>query len=222
MKAFRGGARILGAAGLALSSWAGVAATAPSPFEADTARHALIVVDALVQRKSLLATQESPVVAGTLRVKTPGVRKPHDHSTKAFGEVLVFAVEPGRYRPGSVTTRMPKMQVGTGTMDLVIPLPSDSMRALDHVVAAGSVVYVGRIGIMTLPRAFRQNDYRFTLNRDDDRERKVWERLLDLGKPGAWESLIQRRLDAITVEADSIAAADTLQGPLGAPADSAR
>jgi len=57
MKAFRGGARILGAAGLALSSWAGVAATAPSPFEADTARHALIVVDALVQRKSLLATQ---------------------------------------------------------------------------------------------------------------------------------------------------------------------
>src|SRR5262245_16956976 len=63
MKAFTGGVRTLGAAGLALSSWALVAAAAPSPFEADTAKHALIVVDALVQRKSLLATQESPILA---------------------------------------------------------------------------------------------------------------------------------------------------------------
>ena len=221
MKAFRGGARILGAAGLALSSWAGVAATAPSPFEADTARHALIVVDALVQRKSLLATQESPVVAGTLRVKTPGVRKPHDHSTKAFGEVLVFAVEPGRYRPGSVTTRMPKMQVGTGTIDVEIPLPTDSLRGLEQTLAAGAIAYVGRIEIMTIPRAFRYNEYRFALAWDAGRERQVWEQLLAKGKPGAWEAPIQARLDAITLLSDSTAT-DSLGTPLPFAADSVR
>lgn len=193
---------------LAVLACAPVSGWAESAFHADTAQRALIVVDARVQRKSLLAQQESPIIAGTLRVRTPGVRKPkHELSTGTLTDVLVFAVEPGRYRPGSVTARTPKLQVGTGTVDLLIPLPSDSLRGLDHIVEAGAVVYVGRIDIMTTPRAFRPNDYRFKLAYSADRERLVWETLLDKGKPGAWERAIQSRLDAITAMGDSMAAA---------------
>jgi hypothetical protein len=185
-----------------------VSGWAESAFDADTTQRALIVVDARVQRKSLLAQQESPILSGTLRLRTPGVRKPkHELSTATLTGVLVFAVEPGRYRPGSVTARVPKMQVGTGTVDVLIPLPSDSLRGLEHSVAAGALVYVGRIDIMTTPRALRPNDYRFVLTYSADRERLVWETLLDKGKPGAWEGAIQSRLDAITAMGDSMAAA---------------
>lgn len=180
-------------------------------FEHDPAQRALIVVDARVHRKSLLAAQESPIIAGTLRVRTPGVRKPPDVPARAVGDVLVFAVEPGRYRPGSVTARTPKMQVGTGTVDLEIPLPKDSLRAMEHTVKAGAVVYVGRIEITTIPRAFRYNEYRFVLAKDPDRERDVWERLLAKGNPGAWEQVIQSHLDAMTALSDSMGSTgDTL------------
>jgi len=195
---------------------------ADNVFDADPAHHALIVVDARVQRKSLLAAQDSPIIAGTLRLRTTGVPK-HGHgiATRALGEVLVFAVEPGRYRPGSVTTRAPKMQVGTGSVDVEIPLPTDSLRGMEQTLAAGAIAYVGRIEIMTIPRAFRYNEYRFTLAWDAGRERQVWEQLLAKGKPGVWAAAIQSRLDAITLLSDSTST-DSLGTPLPFAADSVR
>jgi len=194
---------------------------AANVFDADPARHALIVVDARVQRKSLLAAQDSPIIAGTLRLRTTGRKHGNDLGARSIGEVLVFAVEPGRYRPASVTTRTPKMQVGTGTIDVEIPLPTDSLRGLEQTLAAGAIAYVGRIEIMTIPRAFRYNEYRFALAWDAGRERQVWEQLLAKGKPGAWEAPIQARLDAITLLSDSTAT-DSLGTPLPFAADSVR
>jgi len=206
---------------LMLLAWTPAGGRADNVFDADPAHHALIVVDARVQRKALLAAQDSPIVAGTLRVRTTGARKQHDLAARALAEVLVFAVEPGRYRPASVTARAPKMQVGTGTVDLEIPLPTDSLRALEQTLAAGAIAYVGRIEIMTIPRAFRYNEYHFALAWDAGRERQVWEQLLAKGKPGAWEGAIQSRLDAITLLSDSTST-DSLRTPVPFAADSAR
>ena len=190
---------------------------AESAFDADPASRALIVVDGVVRHKSLLATSESPIVAGALRNRAlEGKSHAHRPSAHAVAGVLPFAVEAGRYRPATLRARAQRMQVGTGTVDLQIPMPSDSLPALDATVAPGAVIYRGRIEVMVIPRPFRQNEYRFTLRYDRERERQVWERLLDEAKTGAWEEAIRGRLAALAAVADTAAVSP------GAPADSTR
>jgi hypothetical protein len=182
---------------------------AESAFDADPRAKALIVVDAVVRHKTLLATNDSPVVAGTLRNRAlEGKAQAHRPSSRAVAGALPFAVDAGRYRPATVHARAQRMQVGTGTIDLQIPMPSDSLPALETTVAPGAVVYLGRVEIMVVPRPFQENQYRFTVTYDRDRERQVWERLLDKAKTGAWEEAIRARLAALA-PADSAATSDT-------------
>ena len=202
MKAITARAGSWSAALLALLVGASAIAAAASPFDASPGDHALIVVDVTVQQKVLLASSESPLIAGALTVRTPGARDAREIPAQAIGGVLPFAVEPGRYRPRWVTARVRRMQPGTGSIDHRIAMPTDSL-AVDRAVRPGDVVYVGRIDALLVPRPFKENDYRFTLLQDRGRERAVWEKLLATGKTGAWEGPIRARLDALSAASDT-------------------
>jgi len=178
---------------------------------------ALFVVDARVRDKTLLSWSEVDVQMGGLgdsasfEAPDPSPR----HIAKAQGGVLVFAVEPGRYRPLYVRTRGPRLQPGTGMVEVSIPLPVDSMATLERRVAAGDLVYLGRLEVQTLPRPLKEDQYRFTLSYDAGRERQVWRELLGR-KPGAWQEPIRARVAALA-EASRRPAANPFAEP-----DSAR
>jgi hypothetical protein len=190
----------MAAAIVALLACAGPASgRGESAFDADRGAKALIVVDAVARTKSLLATSESPIVAGTLRNRAlDGRPSAHKPAGREVEDVLVFAVDPGRYRPAVLRARVRKLQIGTGTMDLEVPMPTDSLPGIETTVAPGALVYVGRIEILVVPRPLRENDYRFTLSYDRGRERQVWERLVEKAKTGAWEAAIRARLQGLT------------------------
>ncbi len=193
-----------------------LAGAAPSAFDASPAERALIVVDVRLWQKSLLASNDSPVVAGALRVWTSSAAAAQEPFAQAVNGVLPFAVEPGRYRPGYVRARVRRLQAGTGSVDLRVPLPTDSLPDLDRAVATGAVTYVGRLEVQIVPRPFHDNDYRFVFRYDRGRERQVWEQILEHGKAGAWEPAIRARLAAMSP------GGDTTSAPHWSGADSTR
>jgi hypothetical protein len=178
------------------------AALAESPFDTDPHDKALIVIDAVVRHKTLLASRESPITSGALWVRTEGNHGARQPASQAIAGVLPFAVEPGRYRPAYVIARARRMQVGTGTVDLRIPLPTDSLPALVKDVEAGALVYVG-LEILMVPRPFKENAYRFQVSEDPARERAAWERLLAKSGTGRWENAIRGRLAELSALGDS-------------------
>ena len=209
----------------ALVAFALITALAPAPagaaaaavFDSNPDRHALVVVDVRVRQKTLLGGSEAEIRSGSLRA-TPTLQEPtgREHTAHAIAGVLPFTVEPGRYRAAFVKAEARRMQAGTGTIELGIALPTDSLADLGRVVEAGSVIYLGRVEVQSIPRPFKENDYRFTVAYDRGRERQVWEKLLAKGSTGAWEQAIRARLVALSA-ANAVTASP---GP--APADTAR
>lgn len=202
---------------LALAPAAGAAGHAA--LDASPTDHALVVLDVRLRQKSLMATTEGELRAGSLRTASfAGQPLGDEHSGKAVVGVVPFAVAPGRYRAASAKVEMPRLQAGTGKMLLSIPLPIDSLAALDCSVEAGALVYLGRVEVQSTPKPFQENAYRFTIVYDRFREREVWRKLLEK-KAGPWEEAIRSRLSALS---DSAAAANAAAAPSPAPADTAR
>jgi hypothetical protein len=186
------------------------AAHADSIFDADPAQRGLLVTDLRLKHKALFQNPEANLEGGSLADATmsSGRLDAIKVGAPSTAGILAITVEPGEYRLATATAHL---RMGNSMMNFRLWVPADSLPGINRRVAAGELVYVGRIEAQSIPRLTSQNEIHYSMAYDRERELQVWEKLRGKAKKSAWAEKIaariaelQRAPAAVAASADSV------------------